>query len=120
MELSDQLIGFAAAGCAVIGLGLLFYGLQAAEPLPLRIAEIDETLAGKKVALQGTVEWTRQAKTALLAGLKDGEEITVVAFKPGEGELRLLRKGGTVKVIGRIQEYRGELEVVIERVEALD
>lgn len=120
MRLNDRLIGFTALACAGVGLALLLVGLQTETYATARIAQLTDDWNGKKVSVSGIVDWAKPAKSAWMFGLDDGAKITGIAFKPGADELRLLRGGRRVRVQGTLQKYQDQLELTLDRVEALD
>ncbi len=119
MELNDRLIGFIALGCALLGLGLFWLGSQGTAYEKTRVFFLDESWMGKKVAVQARVGWAKASGNAILLGLDDGKEFAAVKFRPSDPEIALLRPGRFVKVFGRVQDYQGKPEIVIDRVEGI-
>ena len=94
---------------SIIGLLILYIGTLAFEPEQIQIEEIDENYIGKLVQIKGKVTQIREFESSFLIQV-DG--ISVFSYKKITPEIR---KGDLVQVIGQVQEYKGELEIVPRR-----
>lgn len=104
----------------ICGIVILFFLVVTIEPKNIKISDIDESMIGYYVTVYGVVSskpiWSEEN---LFFDLSDGEKsIKVVMFSRDTrkyNELKI-RKGNEVVVIGRVSEYKGELEIVAEKI----
>lgn len=106
--------------CGIIGTIIVFYYSLLVKPIPLSIGEINESIMEKRVEINGRVDWRYEKNSVLLFNLFDGNRVKVVKFQPSAGEKFLVQKNSFLKVVGRVQEYKGELEIVAEEIESND
>jgi DNA/RNA endonuclease YhcR with UshA esterase domain len=66
------------------------------------------------VKIRGVVSNVIDAESVAILEVTQPQEITVVMFK--DGESIELDKGNEIEVIGRVDEYQGELEIIAERI----
>ena len=109
-----------ALACGIAGTLLLLYYSVLVSPMEMKISEIGGETIGQRVQVQGTVSWSNEKNSVLIFTLSDGNSIKGVVFGPGAVERILLEKGSRVSVVGRVEKYNGELEIVTEGVELLD
>lgn len=77
---------------------------------------------GEKVKLKGSVLWFRNAKGTALFELTDEmglKRLKGVIFSPSKEQWRILKQGGWVSVEGRIETYKNEIELIVEKIESL-
>lgn len=121
MRIDDFLLRKLAVAFSVAGIiGLVVWsGFGGAERVGL--SEIGEKHLGKEVIARGEVEWVRFSKGALVFGLAQGNgKINVVVFSPSFEEMLAARAGNLVGVEGKIENYRGSLEIVAKEVVFID
>jgi len=99
--------------------GLLFWSLIL-EPEDITVSEIGEMHIGKKVRLTGIVKGIYSTPDFVRFSLKQKDSIQVVIFNPVMGTRVLLENNRLIAVSGKVAEYKGELEIIAERVEGID
>ncbi len=115
--LEEGWLNRAALSLAVAGLVLLFYYSTIAEPKPVNIEELSKRNIGEYVQAEGRVEQVKNGKNYLIFELNDGQKISVVKFNPSPEETVFAREYSFVKVIGKVEYYKGRLEIIAERIE---
>ena len=77
---------------------------------------IDKSLLNKEISIKGQVTKVTETPGLYLINIKDSsnKEITVIVFK--EDDLRL-QKDDLVQVEGTVKDYKGNLEIVAEKIE---
>ncbi len=98
--------------CGLAGIVFLFYYSYSGECPPIPAGKINEGMLEKEVCVRGMVEWAHLGESALLFGINDGNRVKVVLFNPRREHAELVKEGALVSVRGKVQEYRGELEIV--------
>jgi len=109
-----------ALACGLAGTLVLFYYSLLVMPEAVRIGEISAAMEGKRVEVEARVDWRHEKNNVLLFTLDDGNQIKAVRFGASAQEKFLVSKNAFLKVAGRVQKYRGELEIIAEQVELLD
>lgn len=109
-----------ALACGIAGAIILFYYSLLVTPEAVSISEINEEMLGDRVEVEARVEWRFEKNSVLMFTLDDGNKIKAVRFSPNAVERFAVQKNAFLKVVGRVQKYRGELEIIAERVELLD
>lgn len=101
-------------GVGIVGIISLFFIAQSMEAIALDISSLTDEMIGKNVAVNGVVKSLRISDGMTLFDLRDelGNEILVVFFEEKE-----ITEGTTITVTGTVKEYRGQLEIIGERVE---
>jgi len=103
---------------AVAGMAMLFLAAKTFEPKPVKISEIDKALVGWPVSVNVQVESVYRAGETLLMQAFDGTgKIKAVMFKASRENQAMLCKNCFASLEGKVQLYKGELEIVVERVE---
>lgn len=89
-------------------------------PVTIEAGKIFRELEGKKVITQGRTgnEFVRSG--TLFFELQNNGKIKAVIFSPSKEELDLVHKKSFVQVTGRIQKFRSELELIVDKVTAID
>ena len=101
---------------SVIGLLLLLLLAFAAEPEFFQISELD-TKVGKIVAVQAYVDSVDYAKEVVFLKLNDNTgEILAVLFDQPKDEILV---DDIVAIKGKVQIYKGQLEIVVEELQCL-
>lgn len=92
-------------------LGLLILGLSAGQtPEKKSIENIEASDIGEKVTVQGNISSAYSTETASFIELEDSTgKISAVSFS-GKGF-----SSGSALVVGRVDMYEGELQIVIEQ-----
>jgi len=101
---------------SAFGIALLFCTNAMFEPVQQQISEINGESVGQSVLIKGVVKWAMQKDGFVLFELHDGKTITAIKFSPSEQERQAATKGNFVEVIGKVQVYRNELEIVAQEI----
>ncbi len=108
-----------AAALSLLGLLLLAYAAQSASPQKLQIPEINSSHVGKFVESEGEISSIYAHNGNYFITLCSGDCISVVIFKSDvsamsthETNIYLLRKNDRISVRGKVQDYKGQLEIV--------
>ncbi len=98
---------------ALAGIFILIFVASIAEPARIKVSEMEQNI-GKTILLSGNITKLDARQGTLFMGLHDesGEAI-VVMFNAREIPVRI---GDLVSVKGKVQEYRGELELVASEI----
>lgn len=108
-------LALASLLCSVSGILALAALASQVEARPAKISELDESWLGTPVKLNAKVVSASQGKGMLFLELYDGTgKIRAVSFSPEEAGVT---KGGFATFEGKVQLYKGELELVIEKAE---
>ena len=109
--MQDSLLLKIAMITSIIGLGFLVLILTTTGLQEIDISEAKELEEDKAVKIIGTVERITTKEGFTIINLRKEEEITVIMFDKVN-----LTKGQKVEITGRTEEYKGEKEVVAEKV----
>ncbi|UCG94986.1 MAG: OB-fold nucleic acid binding domain-containing protein [archaeon] len=107
--------------CSILGLVILFVGVQQVEAKVTDIGSISEGEIGKLVSVEGTVYSSYYNGEHLFFTLEDRTgRIKVVVFENLIDRLNIdprgIKKGIELRVDGEVEKYRGELEILPERI----
>lgn len=105
---------------AAVGLIILFLLSEFSKPVEVKVGEIDESFISKKISTKGIVLWRYFTKNTLLFELADGNKIKAVLFSPSIEEIGTIEKNSAVEIEGIVKMYKGDLEIVVERVRKID
>jgi cytochrome c-type biogenesis protein CcmE len=120
MRFSDFTVRKLALAISLLGIAVLFAIDYLNAPEEIRISEIQESMVFQRVKTKGIVEWRHFAKNTLLFEIQDLQKIKAVLFNPSKKELSEVNEKKLVEITGKIQKYKGELEIVVERVNQID
>ncbi len=94
---------------SLVGILILIFLSGNIEPPFYKISEIDKSLKEKTITTIGKISLLKETKDIFIFTLNDDfSDIIVIAFK--EDNLSL-EKNTEVKIVGKIIEYNGELEI---------
>lgn len=116
MPLNDFAVRRIALLLSVLGVCLLLFLNEIDKPMQLSVGEISKEHLSKKIITIGTVQRRFYTKNTLLFELWGDAKISAVLFAPNNDELAAIENDVTVVVEGIVKEYRGRLEVVVEKV----
>lgn len=115
---NDSLLALAAA-LSLLGLLLLAYALHSASPQKLRISEITGAHVSKFVETSGEISSIYPRNGNYFITLCSGNCIKVIIFKRDAAAMSthgsniyLLKKGDRISVKGKVEEYKGQLEII--------
>ncbi len=101
---------------ATLGIVTLSFAAGTAKPEVMKIAELSGAQLGALVEVEGEVVDVKNHRNGhVFLRLSDGTgEVKVALFRSvaREVEPQCLREGARVAVVGRVEEYRGEIELV--------
>lgn len=118
MEFNDFALRRLALAISIIGFCLIFFWPNQAKEI--MVNEINEEMIGQKIKTKGTIDWFKEIKGGLLFGLRNEEKINVVRFSPAAEEREIVKAKKAVEVVGEIKKFRGELEIVAEKITGLN
>lgn len=105
---------------SLIGLVLLFVFAQAIEAESVEIADVDKSSIGRNIELFVNVEsfYSSNGNYFLKVSDKTGN-ITAVLFKQTATNFDMvkLKKKQQIKLSGKISEYKGNLELIADKIE---
>ena len=107
-------------GVGIVG---LFVVTQLIGPVNTSIKNINEASLGKTVSTYGKVDsfFTKDGHVFLTL-TDEGAKIKVVVFENQAKKMPFaynIRNGDIIKVVGKVDKYKGELEIIGERVEQI-
>ena len=113
--MEQEKIAVIALTASIAGIVLLFTIAQSIEPKEMKIEEISVEEEGLQVKVNARVEEFSQRQGIAFMQLYDGTgKIKAIAFKAEKVEG--IGKGMLASFEGKIQIYKGELELVVEKV----
>ena len=99
---------------SIIGLTLMYASSQYLEPEKVDVEDIEESSSGKVLEVEGTALNVTNSGSNLFMDLKDSSgSILVVQFDSD----RSVSEGDPVSVIGSVELYEGELEIIAREIE---
>lgn len=101
----------------IIGIVILFIISDNIEINEKNIDKINKANVEEDVKLTGTISKITQLEKVAFIELEQPATMTIILFK--DKNLSLY-KGDNVEIIGEIDEYGGELEVIAQRIRVLD
>lgn len=99
---------------AVIGLIALFAISATTELDVTNTYDIDRGLINKDVRVIGQIISVKELDKTLLLEVSQQKPVTVVVFKDGKG--RSFATGDEVDITGQVRDYKGNVEIVAEKV----
>ncbi|HIH91960.1 TPA: hypothetical protein HA281_04095 [Candidatus Woesearchaeota archaeon] len=99
---------------SILGLAILFAVARSGDAGQADISSIDGTMKGNHVKILGTVQDVHNTGEVQILDISQPSSITV--FVSGQPPLK---KGDTVEVIGRVDEYKEEREIIADRIRVI-
>nr|MCK4929976.1 hypothetical protein [Nanoarchaeota archaeon] len=109
--MKDSLLLRIALITSIIGLAILVIILKTTGLQEIDISEAKELEEDKTVRITGIVERVTNKDNFAIINIKKQETITVIIFDNIN-----LSKGQKVEVIGKTKEYKGEKEVIADKI----
>lgn len=103
----------------IIGLVILFLVSDNLEIKEKDIDKINKANVEEDVKLIGTISKMTQLEKVAFIELQQPATMTVIVFKAKNKNLSLY-EGDNIEIIGEIDEYEGELEVIAQRIRVLE
>jgi len=110
--LREKQIATVAIICSMLGLAALFFLNTFIGPMPVNLQEIDHALIGETISTHGKVVWVLQRDNFLLFTLENGTKLKAIKFSPTILEKTIVKPGTIVKVSGKVELYKNEIEIV--------
>ena len=114
--ISDHTLRKISLLMCIFGVVLLFFVSQVIEPKNISISDIDETMIGNNVIVEGVVNSISNKNNIAFLTVSDSKnKIKVVMFNTNiDASI-----GDTICVKGKIDKYEGELEIIANSIEIL-
>lgn len=112
--LSETHLGVFSLACAALGLAILIFLNSALEPREVSVAEISKELVGERVKVRARVTWGLERDNFVVFTLGERAKIKAIKFNPTKIERNLVRERSFVWVVGKVELYRNELEIVAD------
>ena len=104
--------------CSVVGILILFIVSQNISVEEKTISRITIEDMDKKVKIKGFVEDVINTEKVVIINVVQPQNMDVVLFKE-ENETIDVKKDDLIEVVGKVEEYKGELEVIGQRVRVI-
>lgn len=115
--ISDKSLMKLSLAMSITGVIALFFITQAVEPLKTSIDDIRDSMAGRDVAVHGTIGSIEMGENIFMT-LVNGTKINAVALgKDARNVNKNLTVGMNVTVIGKVSVYKGSLEIIVKKIE---
>ena len=107
-----------ALSCSVLGLVMLFFVSDSITISNIDISKIEDEEIGRIVKITGMVTRVTNLEKVMFieVGQQKIEKVDVVLFKDHDFDLAV---GEQIEIIGEIEEYKGEKEVIANRVKVV-
>jgi DNA/RNA endonuclease YhcR with UshA esterase domain len=109
--------------CSLVGLFTLYAGALLIRPPAMEIASVNEEFVGKKISVSGEIISSYEHSDGhLFLKIKDnsGGVITVPIFSKLRSQLEeQIELLDILQVVGKIQKYKNEIEIIPEKIEDL-
>ncbi len=109
--MKDKTLLIIALICGAAGLIGLLIIMSTTRLEEINISKIDGTELDQKVRISGTVERITNTEKATFVEISKKETITAVVFEKVQ-----LEKGANIEIIGTVDEYNGEKELLVEEI----
>ncbi|MEA2036193.1 MAG: OB-fold nucleic acid binding domain-containing protein [Nanoarchaeota archaeon] len=107
-----------AIGCALIGVFVLYIISDSVKIDETSIGKIEEEDIGSDVKVKGRVERLYEGEKVSIITIIQPEDMSIIVMKQDNKNLSL-EEGDYIEVIGEVDEYNGELEVIGNRIRVL-
>ncbi len=104
--------------CSLVGVTVLYLLSENIEIKEKDIEKITLDDIDKNVKVEGIVKDLFENDKVMIMGIEQPQEIKVVLFK-NKNESILINKGNNLEIIGKVEEYEGELEIIGHRVRVI-
>ncbi|MEM4662755.1 MAG: OB-fold nucleic acid binding domain-containing protein [Candidatus Diapherotrites archaeon] len=120
MLLREYAINRVSLLCAFIGVVFLFLYSYYDAPKNVRLSDLTEKDVHSKVIVDAVVVSSGLSNNTLIFEINDGDRFKCVLFNPSLEQRIVLQKGNFVRIFGKVSTYKGELEIIVEKVWLLD
>ncbi|KYK26756.1 hypothetical protein AYK26_04755 [Euryarchaeota archaeon SM23-78] len=109
--MKDSLLLRIALITSIIGLGALALILSTTGLQEIDISEAKELEEDTTIKITGTIERVTNKEDFAIINIRKEEEITVIIFDNVD-----ISKGQRVEITGKTQEYKGEKEIIADKI----
>ena len=103
---------------SIIGIFILLLILEYFPPDLVKLQDLTEDYLETSVRIQGTITQIKETPTVLILKLKDSNKlITVIAFE--EAAPLDLKLNSQVEILGKVESYENELEIITDKITLL-
>jgi len=103
--------------CSITGLFILYILSENISIEEKTIDKIDKSNFGEYVKVKGTVDKVINTENVVIIDVVQPQKISVVLFK--EDTNISINEGSEVEVIGKVEDYNGEMEIIGSRVRVI-
>ncbi len=111
--MQDKTLKKIAFCCTIIGIVLLFFISESISIDEKEISQVDHGDIGRIVNISGTIRKISEGDNFAVIEIEKMDMMKIAIFKDKEIELKT---GDEVLVVGKVEEYNGEMEIVGERI----
>lgn len=102
---------------AILGISVLLFLSNSLEPKLIKISEINDNMLEQYVKVQGNIISLKSYGDMAILSLEDETgKISVVVYNLKEN----LSLSGKIEIIGKIKEYKGELEIEASKINKIE
>jgi len=116
--MKDKTLLKIALATSIIGLFLLFLISDSIEVDQTALDRITLNNVDETVKIQGTITSVRDLETVTITTIQQPEERTAILFK-GDSQPTALQEGMHVEILGKVDEYNGNPEIIAHRIRIL-
>ena len=102
---------------AIVGVVALFFVVESIKPRGVRIGEIGYSMVGETIIVNASVKDISSRGGHVFLKLFDGNQIGAVMFERDarrQPEVYNLSENDFITVVGEVNDYRGDLEIVVK------
>jgi RecJ-like exonuclease len=103
---------------SLIGIAILFLLSDTVQLSQSSIASIEQEELGRDVKIMGTIKSIRQFPSNTIITIMQPEEISIFLYKPDQRGMPL-KQGDLVEIIGEIDEYNEQEQIIGNRVRVI-
>lgn len=103
---------------AIIGTTILFFISSKIEITETTIDKINKDNLEERVKIKGIVNKITELNKTTFIELTQPSTIDVIVFKDKQGNLSI-KPGNKIEIIGNIDEYKGNLEIIAQRIRVI-
>lgn len=104
---------------AVLGTSVLFFASSNLEVDEKTIDKINKDNLDENVKINGVVSRITELNSTTFIEITQPSSIDVVVFKDKQGNLSI-KEGSRIEIMGKIEEYEGNLEIIAYRIRVVD
>lgn len=104
---------------SAVGIIALFFVANSLQPLEITAKTIDKSHVGTTVSVNGTIKSLAVKEGNIFISLEEGMRV-VVFRNSAAGSDYGLKRNDRINVVGKVQLYKNELEIVAEKITKLN